>query len=200
MFPWRVDVNCQHIASQTSLICHQPELLREEFSNLDQVQFHGLKSIKKCGRMGGSCWALSLGMYLSQGLCHHHWLWIPFVPVLRYEKSTRVCQQDSFYALEMRGREQDRERSFILSMPLHQHSDHIAFISDPATLLCLYSSFFFWFIYFHCWKQNFLICIDSHLSSFRKCYTVTVALARNSLLPPVRRKNAGLWNKLAFLR
>lgn len=137
-----------------------------------------------------------LGKFLSQGLCHHR-LWIPFVPVLRYKNGVRACQQDRFRTLEMRGRERDSGRSFILPMP-HQHSDHIAFISDPTSLLCLCASFSFWFICLHCWKQNFLLCNDSHLSSFRKCYAITVALIRNSLLPTIRRKQAGLWNKLAF--
>lgn len=132
---------------------------------------------------------LFLGKFLSEGLCHHHWLWILFVPVLQYKNSVRVCQQDRFYILEMRGRERDSGRSFILSMP-HQHSDHIAFISDPTTLLRLPSSFLFWFISLHCCKQNFLLCNDSHLSSFRKCYTITVAIVRNSLLPTVRRTPA----------
>lgn len=137
------------------------------------------------GENGRQVLSPSLSDCISQELCHHHWLWILFVPVLWYKKSTGVCQQDRFYTLEMREREHDRERSFILSMPLHQHSDHIAFISDLATILCLHSFSLFWFVSLHCWKQNFLLCFDSCLSPFRTCYTVTVDLIRNSLLSPL---------------
>lgn len=122
---------------------------------------------------GNGCHMLSYIIYtlkyISQGLCHHRWLWILFVPVLWYKKSAGVCQQDRFYTLEMRERDRDRERSFILSMPPHQHSDHIAFISDLATILCLHPFFLFWFVSLHPWKQNFLLC----LWCFRKCYSRT---------------------------
>lgn len=92
-------------------------------------------------------------------------------------------------------KERAQQRSFILSMALHQNSDHIPFISDPATLLCLYSSFSF-----PCSdsshsiaeNKNSLLCIDSGLTSFMKCYTDIVALVRNSLVPPCMKKE--LWH------
>lgn len=148
--------------------------------------------------MGGRCWAFPLATVFHRG-CHQHCLWTLFVPVLWYKKSAGVCQEDRFYTLEMRERERDRERSFILSMPLHQHSDHIAFISDLATILCLHSFFLFWFVSPHCWKQNFLLCFDSCLSSVTKRCAVTVDLTRSSLLSRSKKESWPLKKKkLAF--
>lgn len=167
MFLWRVDVNCHYLIDLPYLYSAwitQRRILKSWWNPVPCTE-----GSQKVGENGRQLLSPSLSKYLSQGLCHHHRLWIPFVPVFRYKKSARVCQQDRFYTLEMRGWERDRERSFILSMPLHQHSDHIAFISDPATLLCLYSSFLFWFIYhLHRWKQNFLLCIGQSSLFFQE--------------------------------
>lgn len=131
-------------ASWTSCICNQPELLRGASSNLDKVQLHGLKGLKQWGEWvaGAQLYYLYAEIYFT-GAVSQPLIVNPVCSGFLYKKSTGVCQQDRFYTLEMRERERDRERSFILSMPLHQHSAHIAFISDLATILCLHSFFLF---------------------------------------------------------
>lgn len=168
--------------SRTSCICNQPKLLREASSDLDIVQLHGLKvtfSPKKWGRMLSP----SLSNYISEGLCHHHWLWILFVPVLWYKKSAGQI----LHTGNERARARQREIFHLVngsSSTFRSHCLHFRPRHYPLP------SFFFLIriLSLHSWKQNFLLCFDSCLS-LTKCYTVTVGLIRNSLLSHQKKES-----------
>lgn len=124
---------------------------------------------QKWGRIGSSCWALPLSKYLSHGLCHH-WLWILFAPVLRYKKIARMCQQDRFYTLEMRGQEHGRKIFHFVnasSSKFWSHCLHFRSWHSSAFLLLLLPSL----VLIHLSalpKTKLSPCIDSQLSSFQE--------------------------------
>lgn len=68
------------------------------------------KGSKKWEKNGRQLLSPSLRRYLSQGLCHHHWLWISFALVSWYKKSTKcVSMGQILQAGNERARGRQRE-------------------------------------------------------------------------------------------
>lgn len=104
---------------------------------MDKVLFRELECLEKWGRTKSSCWAPPSSKCLSKGLSP---LTVNPVcsSVVIWKESKSVSTGQILHTGNKK--EKAQQRSFILSMALHQNSDHIPFISDPATLLCLSSS------------------------------------------------------------
>lgn len=86
------------------------------------------------GRKQDQLLSFSLRPGSVSGLCCQGRSWIPFVHCW-IVKEEQVCLNRADLPTE---NENGRERSFILSVPLHQNSNHIALISDASILLCFY--------------------------------------------------------------
>lgn len=114
-------------------------------------------------------------------------------------KRTRMFQQGSFYPLKTK-----REWSFILSVPLHQNSNHIAFISDSSILPCFYYPF------------PSSPCPDSSISTALKtkpfplhrqpalCFQEALCIHSGSpkkpLVAPCKKKEIWHWKQINILR